>query len=89
MIEPCEGWLQETMSLETEMNCYRENLMALSELKKHISNLPAWLDEPNGNFGGRRPRELLNSGEAKRLVAMVRSLYEAQSNLDDSSLQQV
>ena len=67
------------MSLETKMDCYRENLRVLSELKKHISNLPAWLDEPNGHLGGRRPRELFDSGETKRLVAVVRSLYKSQS----------
>lgn len=79
MIEPCEVWLQEAMSSETKMECYRENLRALCELKKHITNLPAWLDEPNGNLGGRRPRELFDSGETKRLVALARSLYKVQS----------
>lgn len=76
MIEPCEVWLQKAMSSEGEMDCYRENLRVLSELRKRITNLPAWLDEPNGHFGGRRPRELFDSGETRRLLQTVVSLHK-------------
>lgn len=76
MIEPCEVWLQEAIYSEHKMDCYGENLRVLSELTKRISNLPAWLDEPNGNFGGRRPRELFDSGETRRLLKTVVSLHE-------------
>jgi hypothetical protein len=74
MIETGDIWLEEALCAGREMSGYRENLAALSELRLYVVDLPTWLEQHNPQFGGRRPRELLQSGEAKRLVETVKSM---------------
>jgi hypothetical protein len=74
MIEPCETWPNETLCAERDMEGHKQNLQILSELNACVPNLQAWLDVPNGHFGGRRPRELLHSGESMRLINTVKMM---------------
>ena len=64
----------------------KSNQQVLSEIAKHLADPQRWLDTPLADFGGRRPRELLLSGEHQRLLSCLPRKRTWQTGLDDAEI---
>lgn len=86
MLEPKDELLAKELALEAERQSYTTNLKVLSRIKSSFADPQTWLDTPLGEFGGRRPRELLMSGEHKRLLAQLPTPNSWRTGLDDEEV---
>ena len=86
MQKPQEQEIASEMELNAERQSYTLNLKILGKISKHFADPQLWLDTPLADFGGRRPRELLVSGEHARLLSRLPSTPTWNTGLDDDEV---
>lgn len=64
--------LMQALDLERRKEDYLLKMRLHRSLACWIPDIDSWINRPNGYLGGRRPSELIGSGEVDRLVAAAR-----------------
>jgi len=72
MQEDFDALLTQALDLERGKEDYLLKMRLHQELSRWIPDVASWLGRPNGHLGGRRPLELIDSGEIRRIIDVAR-----------------